>query len=147
MKKHLYFHSSNLEQIRVLKEDPGFESVCEYSEYEYSLISKYEYGRIKTSQNYYHFIFGNPPQKKCPWCPCVNTVFIIDKSESRSEPDKLHVECANCSARGPVFNINSQMLEDENLFEYCKAALLERWSTRAPWDKDFINRYEEKSNQ
>jgi len=150
MKKHLYFHTSNFDQIQSLREDANFKSYVEYNNYEKELMSQYEYGLIETNQNYYHFIFGSPPQKNCPWCSGYLIDFKIDKYQENDisftyfNYVKLYIECKNCLARSPILNINLQAKEDKKFFEHCKEILLKKWSERIPWDKDFINKYENK---
>jgi len=139
MKKHLYFHSSNLEQIREIKKDANFEPYYEYGPMPDKMNQhQYEYGRIKTDTNYYHFIMGNPRQEGCPWCG--GTAEIIEGITSSISPRKYCIQCMRCGARGPTLNVNTDQAENPEVV----ALLWQRFETRRTWDDSFINPYGER---
>lgn len=142
MRKHLYFHSSNMEQIRAIKDDPAFEFCHEYPPLpDRQHQHQYEYGRIKTAKNYYHFIFGNPQQEGCPWCGGPGE--IIEGIKDSLSPQKFVIQCMQCGARGPVMNVAQSSVENREVYHEIVAIMWQRFKTRRPWDHGFINRYEQ----
>lgn len=143
MRKHLYFNSSNMEQIRELKDDPAFEFAHEYPPIpDRQHQHQYEYGRLKTAKNYFHFIMGNPPQDGCPWCagPCE---IIESIPQTQLTLAKFCVQCKQCGARGPTLNVSNSQIEKAEVYSEIVALLWQRFKTRRPWDHGFINRYEQ----
>lgn len=152
VRKHLYFHSSNFDQFRELRDDPMFEYDFEYpkipdQQHQY----QYEYGRIKTEKNYYHFIFGTPKQEGCPWC-AGSCEIIEGVSQDAFAPIKYYIQCIECGARGPTLNVTNihdviRTQDKGNLIhQYIAEFLWQRFKTRRPWDDGLINPYE-KSNE
>lgn len=142
MRNHLYFYSSNLEQIKSLKEDDQFQLVPEYNEWDANQKSfRNEYGRIKTKKNFYHFLFGRLSQTNCPWCgglPELKKVYE-DICLKRSV---YCIHCSKCDARGPSLNIDMNLEKEENFMEECKSLIWNRYNTRRAWDENFVNPYE-----
>ncbi len=141
MRKHLYFHSSNFDQIKELRHDLSFESVIEYPPIPDRINQhQYEYGRIKTATNYYHFIFGNLQQEGCPWCGGPGE--IIEGISTNISPKKFVIQCKQCGARGPIMNVSHTCVENREVYHEIVALMWQRFKTRRPWDHGFINRYE-----
>ena len=141
MRKHLYFYSSNLQLTRELRQDDQFEGVQQYSSHEIELTPQNEYGRIKTNQNYYHFIFGRLSQKNCPWCDALPELLKVHESVFL-ERCEYCIQCMQCGSRGPILNINSSQEKDKNFMDFFKDIMWSRYNDRLAWDKDFVNPYE-----
>jgi hypothetical protein len=140
MKNHLYFHSSNLDQLKYLKEDIDFYNISQYSDKESSNRLQYEYGKIETQINSLHLIVGCPPQKNCPWCSGESQIVMHSKSEITGS-SSFCVRCNKCGSQGPVLNITRSAMSEKEMEEF-NALLWNRYNRRVPWDKGFINPYE-----
>ena len=145
MKNHLYFYCSNLDQTSHLHDYPDIKAVWQYSSHEMRKTFQNEYGRIQTSQNYYHLLVGRMPQEGCPWCgsPCQ----IIHLENINADPipslmTKYCIQCMQCGSRGPVLNINHPNLHPKEIMEEYKEILWQRFNNRRPWDDGFVNPYE-----
>ena len=137
MRKNLYFYSSNLDYLENLQRDSLFEPPHSYPYYALEKCHRHEYGRIKTDNNYFHLIMGNPLQEKCPWC---NTLPVLKRINSyRSEPltgyDSYCFECPKCGSRGPLIHITEMNIDDQT-FEYIEAKIKAIYQQRIPWDQD-----------
>lgn len=141
MKKHLYYYSSNLDNLKDLREDDQFESVPEYNQLEISLVSRNEYGRIKTEQNYYHFLVGRLSQTNCPWCGALPELMKIHE-HSFLMRSVYCIQCTQCGARGPTLNIVMNHEHDENMMDHYKKFMWDRYNHRRAWDDGFNNPYE-----
>jgi len=133
--KHLYFHSSNFEYIKLLNIDELFEPVFQYSQSDLKNLIPNEYGRITTAYHCYHLIMGNIPQKECPWCgmkPVLKKLPDVNGMDYSS----YCMQCPNCGSRGPVMKINPQVQIDERELERVKALISDRYSVRLPWDHE-----------
>lgn len=141
MRKHLYFYASNLEQVKALREDDQFESVHEYSSYEFQFALRNEYGRIKTNQNYYHLLVGGMQQEHCPWCG--HFAQIIKVHEHVFMQRAIYcIQCTQCGARGPTLNIDTNVENDETVMSHFNDLLWSRYKHRRAWDDGFKNQYE-----
>ncbi len=141
MRKHLYFYASNLEQIRELNEDDKFEPLPHYHPHEHILASRNEYGRIKTNQNYYHFLVGRLSQTNCPWCGSLPEIIMVHEHTFLRR--KVYcIQCTQCGARGPTLNVALEMEHDDNVMNHFKSLLWDTYNHRRAWDEGFVNPYE-----
>lgn len=140
--KHIYLHTSNVEYWRDFNNDPSIEKCFEYDPFGIEKSHQYEYGRIKTKQNYYHFLVGKIKQKDCPWCGSFCTVKRINELEVRGF-SRYCMECENCGARGPILNVNLHAEQDEKHMGWFTDLIRDRFETRRHWDSDFVNHYEQ----
>ena len=140
MRKHLYFHSSNLDYIKDLKDDDLFEPACSYSYKEIEEIKNvYEYGRIKTDKNYYHLILGclsyEKKKKGCPWCHGEGELIkILPTEKSFLTIQKCFIQCKNCKAQGPIRLINISV-ESDMQNSYIKEMMLQEFTDTKNWDQ------------
>lgn len=141
MRKHLYLYFSNLNQLRALKDDAGFEPVPEYYHREQPLTYQNEFGRIKTAQNYYHILVGRLKQEGCPWCGYPAEVIKLGKS-SALDFATYCVQCMNCGSRGPVLYISESVEQKKDAFDEYMSLLWRRYNYRRAWDEGFVNPYE-----
>lgn len=138
MKKHIYLHTSGLEQTKTLRDDPNFERPYEYTQIIKQRTFPNEYGRIKTRQNYYHILIGSMKQTGCPWCG--NEPELI-KTKKDQNFTTYCFTCPICLSKGPTLNIRNN-LETEESMEHFKEVMKHRYTHRRPWDADFVNPYE-----
>lgn len=142
MRKHLYFYSSNLEQTKELRNDDRFEPVPKYYANEHPLTSRNEYGRIKTDQNFYHFLFGRLSQTNCPWCGALPELMKVHEHAFLKRAVYC-IQCTQCGGRGPTLNVDMNVEQDENVMSHYKALMWDRYNHRRSWDEGFVNPYEE----
>ena len=144
MKKHIYLHTSNLNYKRDIKDDRNFEPCIHYSVKDYQKISKYEFGRINTNENYIHIIMGNIPQENCPWCGSIPKLIKLPDEEIRDIllPSKYCIQCYTCGSRGPVLNVNCTSEQNSPYMEEMENLIKRRYERRNQWDHDFINPYD-----
>ena len=141
-RKHLYFHSSNLEYTRELREDPHFEHSWELDPISRNKSFPYEYGRIKTNQNYIHIMIGRIPQKSCPWCgtePFVNKIMDSDGFSC----SQYCMQCPKCGSRGPIMYLSRAIEQDKSAQQEFLDFMKTRYTQRLPWDHDFKNPHDE----
>ncbi len=130
---HIYLHSSNLEQARILREDPYFQAPYEYGAYEMQRTHRNEYGRIRTPTTYYHILIGQIPQHNCPWCGIKPILKKIKESDGLSF-SKYQLQCPKCEACGPTLNISPQQELNEKSMQWCTDWIQQRYQCRLPWD-------------
>lgn len=142
MRKHIYLHFSNLDQLRELRNDDKFERPPEY--YEWVGVQKAfrnEYGRIRTNQNYYHILVGHLEQDGCPWCG--SPAEVVKLGNSRVLGFKTYcIQCIQCGSRGPTLNVSETSIENTEIFQDCMERLWHRYKHRRTWDDGFQNPYE-----
>lgn len=140
MKKHIYLHSSNLENMRALRDDADFQPLYGYPHDEAHRSSRHEYGRIKTRDNFYHILLGNMEQKGCPWCKgdveVRNSITSVEFGWCA-----YWIQCDACGARGPKLNIVESITNDPKDMEEIMNLLWHRFNHRRQWDEDFHNPY------
>ena len=141
MKKHFFLHTSDLENIKYIKEDIKFKLTFQYPEWELAKTHRNEYGRIETQQNYYHFLIGQMKQENCPWCGCGCNIEKVSESSIVSHARYCMI-CLYCGARGPVLNIAPTVENDPVAVEQYKMLIKQRFETRRPWDANLENVYE-----
>ena len=141
MKKHIYLHTSNFNDIRDLREDRKFESVFEYPAHECSRSHRNEYGRIKTDDNFYHILVGQIPQEDCPWCGCFCKIEKVGESTMSSHSIFCMI-CTVCRARGPILSILKSLENDNLAIEEYQRMMKQRFESRRCWDDRFQNHYE-----
>ncbi len=136
MKEHLYFQSSNLEYSRFLQDDVNFEPIHEYDLIDFQKITPYEWGRIKTGNNYIHLILGTILNNNCPWCkeePYLKKVLDGDLFNF----SQFCLVCPNCGSRGPVLNVRSDIEPKTIAFNQWFDLLNARYARRLSWDHGF----------
>ena len=143
MRKHIYLHTSNLENAEVFIKDESFQPLYEYI-YEVRNISPNEWGRFKTDQNYYHIILGSIRNDNCPWCGSIpNFVELNERSEVPfTTRMKFCFECLNCGSRGPTHSIILNDLASNEIKENIKERIKHAYAQRLTWDHDLVNPYE-----
>ena len=141
MRKHLYFHSSNLECTRQLKDDSLFQPAYMYSDVN---LFQNEYGRIRTPDTYFHLLLGNVPQKGCPWCKGKTKIVKINKPDPYDllAYSEYCTQCFGCGARGPVIKVNPQIEDDQRAMKELFDLMNKRFAHRRAWDENFVNPYE-----
>lgn len=142
-RNNLYLNSSNLNYLKNLVEDSSFENVSEYSKEEIKKTSSHEMGRIKTKENYFHIILGNPGKNGCPWCGS-EPVFkkLPSKPSCPMGPQEFNrycFSCENCGANGPIMNFYEMMENDEEFMKNIKDRMTHRFNHTRNWDCDLEN--------
>lgn len=141
MRNHIYLNCA-LTSLRKLRDDINFEAAFEYEPIEAKpKLFQHEYGRIKTAQNYYHVLAGNPPQENCPWCNGPGEMIQLKTSDLTSH-SVYCIQCMQCGARGPSLNVSKDMEINKTCFNECIALLWQRWKNRRTWHDGFVNPYE-----
>jgi hypothetical protein len=138
--EHLYFHSSNFDCTRFMREDPDFEGCYMYDPFSVEKMLPTEYGRIVTRKNTYHLLLGTMEQKGCPWCGSEGVI------QSRNDFAMIGyalywVQCHKCGARGPAMSVIDEVRFDEKAMEEFHKLLIHRFHYRRTWDSDFVNPY------
>jgi len=143
MRKHIYVHTSNLENASVMSSDESFQPVYEYIN-EVKDISRNEWGRFKTDQNYYHIMLGSIRNDNCPWCGSVpNLVELTERVDWPGQSKiKFCLECLNCGSRGPVNTLTFNDLTNFEAKDHVKEMIKARYSERKQWDHELVNPYE-----
>lgn len=151
MRKHIYLHTSNLENAQEFSDDLCFEPAYMYC-HQIKNISPYEWGRIKTEAYYYHIMIGNIRNDNCPWCGSTPNLVELSEKAPFPMPDRVtfFYECLNCGSRGPVNKIHFNEIMDicleRQVKDEVKAKIKARYSERKQWDHDLVNPYEKKES-
>ncbi len=140
-RKHVYFHSSNLDYIKDIRDEDIFEPVYLYPKNELRKCHPNEFGRIKTDSLYIHLIMGSIRQDDCPWCGCNDlTVRIIeDKSYDTMNPfakDLYFIECTHCRSTGPRYYMDPMVSLNTKHKEELIQLIKMRYSNRCPWEQN-----------
>ena len=139
--KHIYLHTSKMENTSVFRGDSDFESYPNYSILDKIKLLHKEYGRIKTNDAYYHILVGSIAQEGCPWCNGTPEIFKIGKSRGTGYTAYC-IQCDTCGSRGPTLNITESIhLKDKDLDEYMEF-MWNRYKFRKNWDNALVNPYE-----
>lgn len=141
--KHIYLHTSNLENARALREDSNFEPTPHYDPIGMANLHRNEFGRIRTKQNYFHILLGKLYEENCPWCGCVPEIKKLGQPGLGEMPirmDQYCLQCRQCGSRGPILNINASIPE-EHIEEYYSMIRM-RYVHRRSWDEGFVNPYD-----
>ncbi len=140
MRKHIYLHTSNLNQLRDLRDDIKFEPTPHYPPDQLNLTHQNEYGRIKTHHNYYHIMVGQMKQENCPWC---GSGCVLQKtSQGIIKHSQYCMICISCGARGPILNVSQSMEYNPGEMEEITYLIKKRFETRRQWDSGFVNHFE-----
>lgn len=142
MRKHLYFHTSNLENIRELRDDVRIEGVHSYPEWEAKLAHPNEYGRITSAFNFYHFLVGHirKTTPKCAWCDDV--LHLKVKEYEKLNIVDLGLQCYTCGSTGPAYRTTKSDFEREIIKEHIKEFMNFKYQDRKQWDHDLKNPYD-----
>jgi len=137
----MYFHSSNLDYTKYLREYDNFEHLYQYiSNCEPTYPN--EYGRIKTDQAFYHILLGKISQENCPWCGGKGK---LKKREMHSEEHfyftgfdlvQYYIECIDCGSRGPILMANKGVKDDKEMQDNLESYAKQRYAYRKMWDHD-----------
>ncbi len=131
----VYVNSSDLDTIKIIKNEPSFEHISQYDPYAYPKAHQNEFGRLKTPLNYYHFIIGQVHQENCPWCggpPLLKRI----KHDDGLGFSIYALECIRCGSRGPLLNVSSQRENDKEFMDECQNLMFARYKRRRTWDDD-----------
>ena len=138
--KHLYFHSSKFEYIQDLLDDKDFERTFEYPPSEFHKSYENEFGRIRTSSNYFHFLLGSIRQRFCPWCgekPEFKQINEVKPGDFFQYLQFSYI-CPKCGSRGPVINICESALVDEKFKDTLEQVAQSRYEHRIGWEEGLI---------
>lgn len=141
MKKHVYLHFSNFDQLQELRDDERFESSHEYDMFDAPKLFRNEYGRLRTYKNDYHVLVGGLEQENCPWCGSPAEVIKLWSPPSAGHTPYC-IQCMRCGARGPSLIVAHTMETDKEMLDECMDMLWKGYKTRRPWDDGFVNPYE-----
>lgn len=138
MRKHIYLHTSNLTHASQIAKDKAFEPLCTYQNDILFKVYRNEFGRIKTSSNYFHIMLGTITDDNCPWCGSVPT--LVDLNEPADWTGqariKFYMQCLNCGSTGPVNTITFNDITDFEIKEHVKQMIKHKYSERKQWDHD-----------
>lgn len=137
-RKHIYLHTSNVENTSRLRNEELFEPVFKYCPItEIPYIHQNEYGRIKTKDAYYHILVGQIRKKGCLWCNFPLNVIsehIKDEYPNDANKFKLFCECQRCGARGPskILFIN---FDDQKVKDCIDQLILQHYQEIPSWEE------------
>ena len=139
--RHLYFHSSKMEQTDGIKKDRSFEHCPMYERDEYQKLLLNEWGRIKTKDSYIHIIMGKIERKGCHWCGSELFFNKIGKDPSKDRCNLHCMECKKCGARGPLIRLPESHVKA--LFDEAMNISQKSYESIRQWDCDLVNPYQE----
>lgn len=137
MRKHVYLHTSNFEYIKHLRNESSFENVHQYNRItEFPYISENEFGRIKTSQNYFHILIGHIRHEGCAWCDFPLKVISNHAKAFPFDENKFefYCLCEQCGAKGPITYLHINDTSEEVKHEM-DALILQKYQRRLSWEK------------
>lgn len=137
MRRKIYVHTSNREYLESFMEDENFEPISVYDSFDYAQNLQYEYGRIKTHQNYIHLIFGKMPQDDCPWCG--NECKMV-RIENPDDSLTLFCECIKCDSRGPSITFRQAAYFTTDHYLEIEDMVRQRFKRRRQWDDRLLDR-------
>lgn len=141
MKKHFYFYSSKLENIKEIQTDKNFQSIYQYSLEDQYKAFQNEFGRIKTPDNYFHLLIGRGQPTGCAWCGSDIELKKISDDDS-SKMSIYCVQCIKCYSRGQSLNVKPEMECDKESMRMVKNLLIQNYNERRPCDSGLINPYD-----
>lgn len=129
--KDLYFYSSCLTYLSILREFDDFVIPKYYTSEEFKNLKPNEIGYLPYGNLRIHIILGRVKNYKCPWCNS-ETITHHEKIPSTFDNEYIfYVKCQNCKSRGPE---KKMFVNDEDIIEKLNEIFKEHYSVRITWD-------------